>query len=359
METRKPAKEAKAIISSFDYGSWGTLWVKAVDGTGKLLKVKFQGREVQSISLPQDQDQNHIADSWQRGNQAVGLPADWDGAEVKGQDSRGDGVSLYQKYRGFVVVSSDGGHRYVRLKPLEKVHFVIDPQGIFDCERWQASSGIRAYKILSEWTENDRQVDIHHGFASGNGKWAVKVEDDPARVDESLPADKLKEMRKQWAMIQCKTGDWKGTPQNVEFCRIFSGRIHYTLRWLRDDMLRCLKAPANQDDRDDAAWLLTLGIPKDKLISRLENMTDASLAPLVKPLVAWSALHEEAHACGVDGHLNAKGEEDENCRPYVPSCPMQYMSRLDKRKLVLFGQTGGQGKYCEQHHCWQQLSPKD
>jgi hypothetical protein len=360
METKQPVREAKAVISSFDCGAWGTLWVKAMDKDGKRLKVKFRDKEDQGISLPKDEDQNHIADGWQKDNHGAGLPADWDSTEVKGQDNRGDGVTLYQEYRGFVVVSPGGGHQYVRLKPLEKIHFVIDPQGIFDCERWRAASGIRAYKVLAEWTDNDRQVDIHHGFAGGNGKWAVKVENDPAKVDENQSEKALSDLRGQWAMTQCKTGDWKGTPQNVEFCRIFSGRIHYSLRWVRDKMLRCLKAPINQDDRDEAAWLLTLGLSKAALISRLEKMSDASLETLVKPLVAWSAIHEEAHACGVDGHLNDKGEESGDCvPPYVPSCPMQYMIWKDKRKLVLFGQINGQGKLCEQHHCWQQLSPKD
>ena len=47
---------------------------------------------------------DRVADGWEKEKNVYGknLPADWDGAEEpKGQKAAGDGISLYEKYRGF------------------------------------------------------------------------------------------------------------------------------------------------------------------------------------------------------------------------------------------------------------------
>jgi hypothetical protein len=309
------------------------------------------------IPLPRDEDNNRIADAWQEEKGVTGLPEEWDEAEVRGQSVKGDGLSLYQKYRGFVTATA-GGRSHVRLEPHEKSHFVIDAQGIFDESRWLAASGIRTYKVLSSWT-TDRQVDINRGFGGGRGKWAVKVEQDDSKVNEGLSAGELSTMRQQWGFTKGIGDKW--TPKTVEFSRVYTGRIRYHLRWLRDKMLRSLQAPTSEDDRMEGAWLLTLGLPRDDLISKLKGMSEAELEPLVKPLAAWVVIHENGHACGLNGHLDTNGEESDLCTPYVPDCPMQYMTWQDKRRLVLFGQFGGQGRFCdvEPHRCWRDLSPKD
>jgi hypothetical protein len=270
--TARPVKEAKLVLSSFDYAAWAVLKVTAKDKDGKPLKVVLVQHEgYDDIPIPRDEDKNRIADAWQEEKGVTGLPAEWDEAEVKGQSGKGDGLSLYQKYRG-VVTATGGGRSYVRLEPRKKSHFVIDPQGIFDESRWLAASGIRPYKVLSSWT-NNRQVDINRGFGGGRGKWAVRVELDDSKVNESLSAGELSTMRRQWAFTQGAGDKW--TPKTVEFSRIYTGRIRYTLRWLRDQMLRSLQAPTTDDDRVEEAWLLTLGIPRNDLISKLSCSCNA------------------------------------------------------------------------------------
>ncbi len=359
-QTVQRVKEAKLVLTSFDYAAWAVLKVTAQDKDGKQLKVVYVQHEgYNDISIPRDEDKNRIADAWQEEKGVLGLPAEWDEAEVKGQSVKGDGLSLYQEYRGFVTATA-GGRSHTRLEPREKAHFVIDPHGIFDESRWMAASGIRAYKVLRNWTDN-RRVDVNRGFGGGQGKWAVAVELDDSKVNENQSAKALFDLRRQLAFTKASPGA-KWSPRTVEFSRIYSGRIRYLLRWLRDQMLRCLQSPTTDSDRVEEAWLLTLGISREDLIAKLKGMSEAELEPLVRPMVVWAAIHEMGHACGsLEGHLGKDGDESEDCTPYVPDCPMQYMNWQDKRRLVLFGQLGGQGKFCdvEPHRCWRSLSPKE
>jgi hypothetical protein len=358
-KTRKRVKEAKLVLSSFDYGAWCILKVKAEDKDGNPIKVIYpQRKDSTNISIPKDEDHNRIADAWQKQNGVTGLGADWDEATVPNQDIKGDGLSLYQKYRGFVVATA-GGKEYIRLKPREKAHFVIDPQGIFDVDRWWSASSIRAYKVPAKWTK-DRQVDINRGFAGLNGKWATKIIEDATAVDESAPAAELKNIRANWGNSEGLGNNSGWTPKEVDVCRVFSGRIRYNLRCLREEMIQWLKTPGAVD-REKADWLKTTGLPKDELISRLEGVSDSDLEPLVRLCVALTAIHECAHTCGVNGHPGDSGGEAVVPKNKVPDCPMQYLNWQDKYKLILFGEIGGQGKFCDAdpQRCWRHLTTKD
>jgi hypothetical protein len=358
-KTRRPVKEAKLVLSSFDYAAWGVLKVTARDKDGKPMKVEYLNKkDIDRITIPKDDDRNHIADAWQEKEGVEGLPAEWDEAEVKGQSAKGDGIPLFEKYRGFVVAEG-GGKRYTRLKPREKAHFICDPQGIFDQDRWYSASQIRAYSIRSDWTR-ERLVDVNRGFGGGHGHWATLIQEDPT-MNEAASAKQLAEMRGQWAMSIGDETKAFWTPKDVQACIVFSGRIRYTLRWLRAKMLKSLTNPQDADEREGAALLLTLGLSKENLIARLTKLSDAELDALVKPIVTWVAIHECAHCCGVNGHLGADGTESSDCPSPVPSCPMQYLDRKGKWILVLFGTLGGQGRLCdvEPHRCWRSLSPKD
>jgi hypothetical protein len=358
-KTPKPVKEARLVLSSFDYAAWGVLKVTAEDKNGKPMKVEYLNKkDIEQITIPRDEDRNHIADAWQEKEGVEGLPAEWDEAEVKGQSAKGDGISLFEKYRGFVVAEG-GGKRYTQLKPREKAHFICDPQGFFDQDRWYSASQIRAYSVRPEWTR-ERLVDVNRGFGGGHGHWATLIQEDPT-MNEAASAKQLAEMRGQWGISIGDETKAFWTPKDVQACIVFSGRIGYTLRWLRAKMLKSLTDPQDADEREGAAWLLTLGLSKENLIARLTKLSDAELDALVKPLKAWVAIHECAHSCGVNGHLGAAGSESSDCPSPVPSCPMQYLDWKGKWSLVLFGTLGGQGRLCdvEPHRCWRSLSPKD
>ena len=362
--------EATLVVSAFDYAAWGVLKVTAKDKDGKALKVTYHKKETTGITLPKDEDRNRIADAWQKEKGLQGYPATWDEAEVPGQTHKGDGLTLFQKYRGLVVMGS-GGRTYLQPEPRQKVHFVIDPDGLVDLGRLQMATGLRPFKVLEAWTK-DRKVDLHADFAKGGGKFASLINKDLTVVkDHEVPPDPdgkkthvqmVNDMRSQWGKSEAPMGEpW--TPRTVDGIVVYSGRIHDKLCRIRDRMLDELRHPEKPENAEGLAWVAELGLgasEKEQARRKLEALTDQELWALVKPVEQWLAVHELCHGVGVDGHLKG-GVEDEECDNRVPTCPMQYMTWQEKRRYLLFGEMGGNGKLCSQapHSCWKQVSSKN
>lgn len=358
LKSKGLVKEAVVKVSAFDFGAWGLLKVRAEDKAGRPLKVTYRGKVKNALALPKDEDHNHIADAWQEAKGVFGLPSNWDEAEVAGQDKKGDGFGLYQKYRGLVVATA-GGRKHVQLEPREKAHFFIDPQGLVDLDQWWRSTGIRGYKVFEGWT-HARRVDVHRGHAAGVGKWASRFDKDETEVSASASEDDQKIARTQWAFTQGDENADQWKPSQVESCRVFPGRVRFVLRELKIHMLVSLKIPETPNEYDTAAFLLGLGLSKADLIRRIEALDEATFSAVAARVSRWAAIHEACHACGVNGHLNAKNEEDADCANRVPDCPMQYPTKREKLRLLLFGEMAGSGRCCSTapHLCFKNLSPK-
>jgi hypothetical protein len=77
---------------------------------------------------------------------------------------------------------------------------------------------------------------------------------------------------------------------------------------------------------------------------------------LTEMMVKLSAIHERGHARGINGHLNANGQEDETLLR-SPSCPMNYLYTKERRFFVFDRALRGEGKFCSSapDNCWHQL----
>lgn len=97
-------QQAEALLVSFDWGGWATLNVTAtVLGNPIKGHIVVNGQNVEDILLPLRQPGSFIADSWKN---AHGIPLstpDNDDSESnpKGDGQPGDGLTLYEEYRGF------------------------------------------------------------------------------------------------------------------------------------------------------------------------------------------------------------------------------------------------------------------
>jgi hypothetical protein len=128
-ETREMVSQVAVTINCYDYGAFGRLSATADtdDGRTVVAYVKDQpgGR---SLSIPCDDNNNQVADQWETSENIKGdnFAPEEDCATVpSGQASGGDGISLYERYRGFKT--SKG---WVRLSPREKHVFVRDADGL-------------------------------------------------------------------------------------------------------------------------------------------------------------------------------------------------------------------------------------
>lgn len=130
-ETPEPAKEAGVGIGCYDFGAYGRLKVIAETTDGQTLVAHRKGQsDAVLLDIPLDENRNHVADAWEK-TQGVwdrNLSADWDGADdPAGQAVKGDGISLYEKYRGFEILNGVGKEVHERLDPKRKHVFIRNP----------------------------------------------------------------------------------------------------------------------------------------------------------------------------------------------------------------------------------------
>ncbi len=162
-----------AIISSFDWGASAELKVTAVMPNGDEIVGHFEGEpEGTWIPIPRRKKGSRIADEWKRQNGATSLSDDDDGEdEPKGDGHKGDGLTLYEEYRGFYA-RDDNQHQIG--DPKKKDLFIWNWTG--------KESGIGLFASLSELNvharikatqvRRDRVINFNH---SG---------DEPHRVDQ-------------------------------------------------------------------------------------------------------------------------------------------------------------------------------
>jgi hypothetical protein len=130
---------AAARVASFDWGGWSTLKVTAELQDGRRLVGHLLGeRDTTEILLPRRAKGSRIAEAWK---QAAGLSlpdADDSDDDPEGDGRGGDGLALYQEYRGFI----EGG-KHVEGHPRRKDYFLQNRIGA------DAALGIQLFADLT------------------------------------------------------------------------------------------------------------------------------------------------------------------------------------------------------------------
>jgi len=129
---------ASVIVEATDTGAYGKLVARSEE-LGLLAVYKRTGANF--VPIPRDDDDNHVADHWEilQGVYPQKYPANWDeDPKPEGQRRRGDGYTLYEEYRGFVVNSHSGQasgvnrKQFIRTDPRQKDLFVFDQDGLIE-----------------------------------------------------------------------------------------------------------------------------------------------------------------------------------------------------------------------------------
>lgn len=123
-------QESDVTVVSHDWGGWGTLKVTAVlddeAHTEVVARLKEQPNKT-ALSIPKDDNGNHIADAWENDEAPPSTDAKSDDDDSPhtesppGDGHTGDGLSLYEEYRGFRI---QGSHE--RTHPTQKDVFIFD-----------------------------------------------------------------------------------------------------------------------------------------------------------------------------------------------------------------------------------------
>ena len=107
-------------VLPFDWGGWADLKVTAVLAGGATLVGKLKGAAEEGLRLPKRAADSYIADSWKK-RQSVTGPDDSDFDNKPITSHKGDGLTLYEEYRGFY---ENGQHKLG--DPGKKDLFVLD-----------------------------------------------------------------------------------------------------------------------------------------------------------------------------------------------------------------------------------------
>jgi hypothetical protein len=139
---------AYAVLSSFDFGAYGAVTVEAVLTTGEVVHGHLEGDEtVLQILIPwRYSPHDPIAVAWREavGDRAGDADGDND-TEPLGDLHQGDGLTLYEEYRGLHI-----GGRHQRLHPDRKELFVVNNVGTL------LSRGARVFERASRIVVHDR-----------------------------------------------------------------------------------------------------------------------------------------------------------------------------------------------------------
>lgn len=138
---------AEVKIDSYDFGGRASLRAicKLADGREIVGVMKGEGGGQDLVRLPKMQGPDWIAESWRKEKKVEKLAANDDDEKVEDQKDNGDGYTLYEEYRGWVV---DGAH--LEGDPERKDLFILNLIGA------DAQTGIDLFAAVSQLAVHDR-----------------------------------------------------------------------------------------------------------------------------------------------------------------------------------------------------------
>lgn len=116
IETSKRVKNSAVVISSRDFGAWGKLKAEAELG-GMWLPIQTEDGS-SYITIPFDESggkENQIADKFEQDNDLIAGTEPL--LDEEGPGKRGDGLSAYEEYRGFLIGRGNAHHRTNPMEP--------------------------------------------------------------------------------------------------------------------------------------------------------------------------------------------------------------------------------------------------
>ena len=138
----KKLSEAVITISCFDWGAYARLKATAVLDDAKATKIPAHLESDKSkfeLTIPKDKNGNKIADAWEDRKDVSGQPGNDDSeTDPAGDDHPGDGLTLYEEYRGFM---ENGEHIFG--DPKKKDLFICNKIGAM------ADLGISIFESIS------------------------------------------------------------------------------------------------------------------------------------------------------------------------------------------------------------------
>ncbi len=163
IEGTETTNEVTVRIKSKDYGAWAKLKAEInVDGVWYQAKSE-DGKDY--ITIPLDQDENHISDWWEKQNNVFGQAAasdEDDRPEGVGREP-GDGFSNYEEYRGFRI-----NGQWQSTNPTYKDLFIRDEIGLGI--GWLSDLILAVHLVDEGEMDSHNMVTFNRGYAKVAGQ---------------------------------------------------------------------------------------------------------------------------------------------------------------------------------------------
>jgi hypothetical protein len=154
---------SRARVVPLDWGGWSVLKVTAYVHNGPRVVGRYKGNGENDVRLPKRSSKSFIADAWKKETGATGDDPSDDEDSPVGDGNRGDGLTLYEEYRGFYA----GGEHHSG-DPKKKDYFVRNEAGAIGeggIRHFAGKSGLIAHILNVSELDDARVVNKHH--ASG------------------------------------------------------------------------------------------------------------------------------------------------------------------------------------------------
>lgn len=156
-----------AEVSCFDYGAYGKLKVKA-EVDGRTIEGVWKADENQEfVLLPKRIEDSKIAEAWINQQNAQSASDEDDEENVpEGDGHKGDGLSVYEEYRGFRE-----NRKHIRTNPWKKDLFIRDEINIGESRRgiglFEVETGFDVHaKLRAAEITDDNRINFNYGDAS-------------------------------------------------------------------------------------------------------------------------------------------------------------------------------------------------
>lgn len=313
------------VIRSYDWGAYAKMKVTATLDNGQALAARLEGNpQKEEMVIPLDENNNRVADGWEKEKNVYGknLPADWDGAEEpQGQKAPGDGISLYEKFRGFEF---EGIHE--RLDPNHKYLFVHDPDEIVRLVAQDSKVKVTSFGAVSKlrlryvdddhWTgggssrEKKRIVNFNTGWKGGHAvdqhALDVKIEAEGLGIFPQGYLDSFKRLNVRLkGMVPIGHEGFSfpdgyrgfGAPRRTYQIMIFLAVIRDNITWLAAGKLESKGIFGPKESHD--------------FIMEYIQTHPHEYCEALNRQIAWVLSHEMSHGVGVEHHDTLSSEPDD------------------------------------------------
>lgn len=207
-----PATTDQVQIRPYDWGGWSRLRVIAELENGRTIVGKTKSRKEEELRLPKRAEDSYIADVWKKQKRVSGDDHADDDETPDGDGSKGDGLTLYEEYRGFY-------HKGEHLEgdPTTKDLFVLAAQAARPgVAHFAKLSGLAVHPHLRGSELPESRV------INANRKSGPNITDQHALrvvISESQPA------ATEHANLLGQAVGGPGTPKDVSEIRLMSGWV--------------------------------------------------------------------------------------------------------------------------------------